>query len=140
MLVFSCKSHSMVSRQCWFSAYPKNEDEVWVGPWFELDGREGIKHITITKYCANTAFLYGWKLVFQHEYISLIWLRQQGFNAKLNTKTTTSYVPKRVWSNNPEFCNYGFNKPVSHNVCRFYSHELRRIMKESIQKCEVIEV
>ena len=103
-----------------------------------MEGRES-KHIAIAKYCTNTAFLYRWKQVFRHEYISLVWLRQQGYNVKVNTKTTSSYVPKRVHTNNPEFCNCGFNKPVSENVCRFCSHKLRRMIKESIEKCELIK-
>ena len=104
-----------------------------------MEGRES-KHIAIAKYCANTAFLYRWKQVFRHEYISLIWLRQQGYNAKVNTKTTSSYVPKRVYTNNPEFCNCGFNKSASDNLCRFCSHKLRTKIRESIEKCELVEV
>ena len=103
-----------------------------------MEGREA-KHIAIAKYCANTALLFRWEQVFRHEYISFIWLRQQGYNAKVNTTTTSSYIPKRVCTNNPEFCNCGFNKPVS-DVCRFCSDELRRMIKESIEKCKVIEV
>ena len=104
-----------------------------------MEGRES-KHIAIAKYCANTAFLYRWKQVFRHEYISLIRLRQQGYNAKVNTKTTSSYVPKRVYTNNPEFCNCGFNKSASDNLCRFCSHKLRTKIRESIEKCELVEV
>ena len=104
-----------------------------------MEGRES-KHIAIAKYSTNTAFLHRWEQVFRHEYISLIWLRQQGYNVKVNTTTTSSYIPKRVYSKNPEFCNCGFNKPVSDNVCRFCNHKLRRMIKESIEKCKVIEV
>ena len=103
-----------------------------------MEGRES-KHIAIAKYSANTAFLHRWEQAFQHEYISLIWLRQQGYNVKANTTTTGSYIPKRVYSMDSEFCNCGFNKPVS-DVCRFCSHKLRRMIKESIEKCEVIKV
>ena len=102
-----------------------------------MEGREA-KHIAIAKYCTNTAYLYRWEQVFRHEYISLIWLRQQGYNAKVNTATSTSYVPKRTKT--PEFCNCGFNKLVSDNICRFCSHELRRRIKESIENCQVIKV
>ncbi len=102
-----------------------------------MEGREA-KHIAIAKYCANTAYLYRWEQVFRHEYISLIWLRQQGYNAKVKTATSSSYVPKRTKT--PEFCNCGFNKLVSDNICRFCSHELRRRIKESIENCQVIKV
>jgi hypothetical protein len=77
-----------------------------------MEGREA-KHVAIYKYAANTAYLYRWEQVFRHEYISLIWLRQQGYNAKIKAPSATrSYIPKRVSSKNPEFCYCGFNKNV----------------------------
>ena len=66
--------------------------------------------------------------------VRMIWLRQQGYNVKANTTTASSYVPKRVYFKDSEFCSCGFNKPVSDNVCRFCNHKLRRMIKESILK------
>ena len=103
-----------------------------------MEGREA-KHIAISRYCANTCYLYRWEQVFCHEYISLVWLRQQGFNAKAKKPTTQSYLPKRVCNKDPEFCNCGFNKLESDVFCRFCSHELRTKIKESIEKCEAIQ-
>jgi hypothetical protein len=83
-----------------------------------MEGREA-KHVAIYKYAANTAYLYRWEQVFRHEYISLIWLRQQGYNAKIKAPSATrSYIPKRVSSKNPEFCYCGFNKNVSDEFYR----------------------
>ncbi len=63
-----------------------------------MEGREA-KHVAISKYSANTAYLFQWEQIFRHEYISLIWLRQQGYNSKITTPSTTrSYIPKRVSS------------------------------------------
>ena len=98
-----------------------------------MEGREA-KRVAISKYSANTAHLFQWEQIFRHEYISLIWLRQQGYNAKITTPSTTrSYIPKRVSSKNPEFCYCGFNKAVSDEFCRFCGHELRMKIKKSLE-------
>ena len=78
-----------------------------------MEGREA-RHIAISNYASKTAYMYRWEQVFRHEYISLIWLREQGYNAKVKLNSITrSYVPKRASNNDPEFCSCGFNKIVS---------------------------
>jgi hypothetical protein len=105
-----------------------------------MEGREA-KHIAISKYAAKTAYIYRWGQVFRHEYISLVWLREHGYNTKVKvTSTTRSYLPKRVCSSNPEFCNCGFNKLVSEDYCMFCSNVFRQRIKESIEKCKVIHI
>ena len=92
-------------------------------------------------YCANTAYTHRWEQIFQHEYISLIWLTVHGYNTHTNTPSTNAaapYFPKRVLSRNPEFCNCGSHKEVSDDFCRFCASELRKRIKESIQKCDSI--
>ena len=105
-----------------------------------MEGREA-KHIAISKYASKTVYMYRWVQVFRHEYISIIWLREQGYNAKVKLNSITrSYVPKRASNNDPEFCSCGFNKIVSEGNCRFCSHQLRKKIKESIEKCKVIQI
>ena len=105
-----------------------------------MEGRE-VKHIAISKYAANTTYMYSWEQLFCYEHISLVWLREHGYNAKVKvTSTTRSYVPKRVCSSNPEFCNCSFIKLVYEDYCRFCSHELRQRIKESIEKCKIIQI
>ena len=56
---------------------------------------------------------------------------------KPNITTTSFNIPKHVHSKNPEFCNCGFNKPVSDNVSRLCNHNLCSMIKENIEKCVV---
>lgn len=44
-----------------------------------MEGREA-KHISISRYCNNTNYQTRWEQVFMHEYVSLIWLRERGYN------------------------------------------------------------
>jgi hypothetical protein len=104
-----------------------------------MEGREA-KHIAISKYAINTSYMYRWEQVFHHEFISLIWLCEHGYNAKIATSITRSYHPKRVCSKNPEFCYCGFNKVVLDEFCRFCGHELCSKIKKSIDKCEIIQI
>jgi hypothetical protein len=76
-----------------------------------MEGREA-KHIAISRYSHNTAYLYRWEQIFRHEYISLIWLREKGYNTKVNvTSTKLRYIPKRV-TTSQEFCNCGLDVKI----------------------------
>ena len=44
-----------------------------------MEGREA-KHISIARYSRNTCYQNRWEQVFRHEYISLLWLRERGYN------------------------------------------------------------
>ena len=97
-----------------------------------MEGSEA-KHVAIAKYAANTAYLYRWEQMFQHEFISLIWLHQKGFNAKMKTATMQSYIPKRVNSESSEFRFRSFNKDVLDEFRRFRGQELRIKIKKSFE-------
>ena len=47
-----------------------------------MEGREA-KHIAISRYSHNTTYLYRWEQIFRHEYISIIWLREKGYNTNI---------------------------------------------------------
>ena len=105
-----------------------------------MEEREA-KHIAIPKYTANTSYLHWWEQVFCHEHISLIWLHQHGYNAKIKTASTTrSYIPKCVSGKGPEFCCRGFNKDVLDQHCRFCDHKLPVKIKKSLEDCQVIQI
>ena len=70
-----------------------------------------------------------------HENVSLIWLRERGYN---NTKpfisSTLSYVPKRVIKTGSSFCNYGLKKEAESSKWEFCIHPLRNQTVERVEK------
>ena len=58
-----------------------------------LEGREQ-KHQVIAKYSENTTPQKRWSMIFQHEYLHLIYLRLNGYDDIKYLKKTTSYTPK----------------------------------------------
>lgn len=69
-----------------------------------IEGRES-KHVENRKNSVNTNFNSRWEQVFMHEYVSLIWLRQQGYNITKPVKTSgLTYIPKRCTNNSDQFC------------------------------------
>ena len=56
----------------------------------------GAKHIAIMRYAKNSTYSNRWQLIFRHEYISLIWLRERGYNLSNYTVSKEKYIPKRV--------------------------------------------
>ena len=57
-----------------------------------MEGREQ-KHQRISKYAQNTTFQNRWPLIFRHEFIQLIYLRENGFDKVRYNKKSVSYVP-----------------------------------------------
>jgi len=57
-----------------------------------MEGREQ-KHQIISKYAENTTYQNRWPLIFRHEYIQLIFLRENGFDKKTYTKRIRPYIP-----------------------------------------------
>ena len=103
-----------------------------------MEGREA-KHIAISKYCQNTAYAHRWEQVFHHEFISLIWLPTHGYtctNVNSSSSTGNSYIPKRVRSKDPNYCDCGLEKESSVQSCRFCCHKFRRKIKKSISICK----
>ena len=57
-----------------------------------MEGREQ-KHQSITRYAENTTFQNRWPLIFRHEFVQLIHLRENGFDKVNHIKRTKPYVP-----------------------------------------------
>jgi len=96
-----------------------------------MEGREA-KHVFISKYSENTLPRERWEQIFRHEYVSLIWLRERGYNSSSSTSSTQSYVPPRA--SMPEFCLCGMDiKTVQDESCWYCSHDLRERIKVCIQ-------
>jgi hypothetical protein len=97
-----------------------------------MEGREA-KHISISRYSNNTNYQKRWEQVFMHEFVSLIWLREKGYNTiKPTTSSKLSYVPKRVTE--PSYCDCGLNKDMDCSKCRFCLHPLRVSITGRVEK------
>jgi len=62
-----------------------------------MEGREQ-KHQQIQKYSHNTTFQNRWSLIYRHEFIQLIYLRENGYDTVNYRKRSNSYVPVPVLS------------------------------------------
>ena len=106
-----------------------------------MEGREA-KHIAISRYCKNTAYLHLWEQIFRHEYISLIWFREKGYNInnaniRCNSRKLSN-IPK-LTAENDKYCQCGLEKMTSSDdQCRFCSHDFREKIKVSIAKSKVL--
>ncbi|CAB4017352.1 Hypothetical predicted protein, partial [Paramuricea clavata] len=83
-----------------------------------MEGRES-KHISISRYSKNTYFKARWEQIFQHEYVSLVWLGEKGYNFEKPASECCSrymYIPKRA-TEDSKFCNCGCEKQVQSASC-----------------------
>ena len=101
-----------------------------------MEGREA-KHVFVAKYSKNTNFVCRWEQIFQHEFVSLIWLRERGFNLPSTSKTsscTQSYIPKQVRGGDVAYCYCGLQKVcLTNDQCRLCGDKLRVLIKSSIR-------
>ena len=104
-----------------------------------MEGREA-KHIAISRYAKNSTYGNRWQLIFRHEYISLIWLRERGYNLSNYSVSKEKYVPKRVGLDG--FCECGCWKEVGVSSCAYCSHPYRKsielsckVGKIAVDKC-----
>ena len=58
-----------------------------------MEGREQ-KHQIISRYSENTTVKNRWSQIFRHEYIHLIYLRENGFDQLKYYKTANKYIPE----------------------------------------------
>ena len=101
-----------------------------------MEGREA-KHVFIAKYSQNTLYQYRWQQIFRHEYITLIWLRQRGYNSATPANSPTpvndnsTCIPKKVLTDE-NICYCGLSKLASSSKCKFCSHPLRQAIENSV--------
>ena len=57
-----------------------------------MESRES-KHVSVARFARNTHHSTRWVQVLRHEYISLIWLRENGCDLVKHTPTKTKYIP-----------------------------------------------
>jgi hypothetical protein len=58
-----------------------------------MEGREA-KHVSIARYSTNSVFHSRWEQIFLHEFVSLLWLRERGYNcSKVSSVLRLSHSP-----------------------------------------------
>ena len=94
------------------------------------------KHISICRYSKNTNYKKRWEKIFLHEHVSLIWLRERGYNREKPIRSCNlRYMPKRTIDNPNCFCYCGLEKEGSAGLgCIFCSDPLRLVIKEKGEK------
>ena len=91
----------------------------------------------ISKYNQNTMFHSIWEQIFLHEFISLLWLRERGYNCFNVNSSTLSYIPKQAFNLDPAFCYCGLQKEEStHEKYGVCSNNLRTKIESSVKKGE----
>ncbi|KXJ10774.1 hypothetical protein AC249_AIPGENE5510 [Exaiptasia diaphana] len=96
-----------------------------------MEGREA-KHQAIGKFAKNTFYMKRWEQIFRHEYVSLLWLREMGFDLPGKLRRQTSYIPKRT--SKPSYCVCGFDKDENNDKCRFCSHPMMIKAQRCVEK------
>ena len=99
-----------------------------------MQGREA-KHQRLAEYAKNTTHQNKWQQIFRHEYVALVWLREQNPYIDTYSKTKFNYVPLRC--NTDDFCNCGLSKDVLMDECKICSSRIIKSIKESIEKRKV---
>lgn len=94
-----------------------------------MEGREA-KHQAVSRYAQNSTYHNRWHSVFRHEFISLIWLRERGYNLANSKNCNATYIPKRV--SGSEYCYCGLM--LTGEVCAYCDHETRLKIAKSIEK------
>lgn len=95
-----------------------------------MEGREA-KLMSISRYSQNTNYAMRWQQIFHHEFLSLIWLRERGYNLCNYSPSKERYFPKRVALNN--FCFCGCPRPEVSETCGYCSHPHRQAVVLSCQ-------
>ena len=97
-----------------------------------MEGRES-KHVSIARYSINTSYQSRWQQIFMHEYVSLIWLREQGCNITKPVSTSgLTYVPKCT-KDSANFCRCGLGKQPTVSMCKYCSHPFRNKIMSKIK-------
>jgi len=70
------------------------------GKGLSINSKEGrkSKHIAISRYSENTNYSMRWEQIFRREFLSLIWLRERGYNLDCYVPSKEKYLPNRVAS------------------------------------------
>ena len=94
-----------------------------------MEGREQ-KHQAIEKYSKNTTFQNRWPLIFRHEYVQLIYLRENGFDNVRYMKRGVKYIPE----SNSESCNKCCSK-LKNDKCLICDSKYMKVVLKEVGIC-----
>ena len=95
-----------------------------------MQGREA-KHVRISQYAKHATLSTRWKLVFRHDFITTVWLRQYDLASFHYHKSSDVYVPKKI--EQPNVCYYGLDKECSAEKCSLCSSEIYKSAERSAE-------
>lgn len=109
-----------------------------------MQGREA-KHIKLASYVQNTCNVnknQRWWMVFRHEYLSLVWLREiDPYSITYRPekkKACDSYIPKRVAEKHALYCYCGLQKSNSDDdKCSICMSSTMKLVNEAITKGKI---
>ena len=101
-----------------------------------MEGRES-KHVTLARFAHNTQYSRRWAQVFKHEFISLLWLRQNGCDGIVHRKTNAVYIPQKCYTQ--EYCYCGQPKLINNAQCHFCSNLMQAIVADCVKKGKVTQ-
>jgi hypothetical protein len=110
-----------------------------------MQGREA-KHIKLAKYVKNTCNVRKgdrWWVVFKHEFVSNVWLRELDpmsityKSGKPARKRENSYIPLRVVKNPANYCFCGNTKAPETVKCEICSNNMMALIQQSATDCKV---
>ena len=105
-----------------------------------MQGREA-KHVKLAMYIMNTCNLkksFRWQIVFRHEYVTLVWLREMDLYSVSYKKGQKSYIPKRVRESDDRFCQCGLFK--SNNAyCNICTSTTTTHIRKSVATAKVVQ-
>jgi hypothetical protein len=104
-----------------------------------MQGREA-KHIKLAKYVENTCNVRKgdrWWVVFRHEYISMIWLRElDPLSITYKKKKEESYIPARASKQQYCYCGNLKTSPTAEK-CSICDNQITALIKKSIVEDKV---
>ena len=100
-----------------------------------MQGREA-KHIQLAKYTENTCNVkkhQRWWIVFRHEFVCQIWLREMDpFSTTYEENRIESFIPKKVQENDKAVCHCGVPKEEADEGCKVCTSGLMKAIQETV--------
>ena len=114
-------------------------EELVNGPGLNsMQGREA-RHVKLAKYIKNTCNVsLRWQIVFRHEYVTLIWLREMDPFSISYKQGQESYIPKSVKMGDERFCSCGLL--TSNNTgCNICTRTIANNLRDSVASGKVLQ-